>query len=454
MSYEEDYRTPYKAKCLCGKGYLKYYEITKSNDWGQTKEFNTNIEIHCSECSEKYYCKCIYGDYYMIPKEMTPPTVNRLPRKYELSEREQFVGEKSKETISDMIWDFKTHTYMKQLTNQEAMFFAQRWASWSRKKSLKPMLAWLESVLSDYDSLKESYDKKIVHVNRHLEEQNKYFEWELDATDKRRKIHFEIDYVEQKMEQDKSRAEAEAHKYDPFQATVIYDNSYKKSLSGNVWDTLYIQQCTDEEHLKLVKPPYGNARVIISKMYSCTCYICKSRYEIDSSEFKIDYDDEVGYFPRVACNKCHQTSSFEAKTMEILNSLGITYAREISLPELNGNKGVPLRFDFALYKEKDLNGKPKYDLFIELQGPHHYKPGYYDSYGTFIPMENDADSKSHYATQKEYDDRKREYCEEKCLTLRYIKYTYSNDYDRLEKMLIKYLKESGYNYFDKGTPLF
>ena len=454
MSYEEDYRTPYKAKCLCRKGYLKYYEITESNDWGQIKNFDTSIEIHCAECKEKYYCKYIHGNYYMLPKEMTPPTVNRLPQKYELSEQERFVGEKSKETIIDMISDFKTHTYMKQLTNQEAMFFAQKWAAWYKKKSLKPMLAWLESVFDDYDAIKESYDKKIVHVNKHLEEQSKYFKWELDATDKRRKIHFEIDYAEQKMEQERARKEADAHKYDPFQATVIYDKSYRKSLCGNVWDTLYIQKCIDDEYLKLVKSSYADVKVMISKRYSCTCYICKSKYEIDSSDFTIDYDEEIGYYPRVSCNKCHQISSFEAKTMEILNNLGITYAREISLPELNGNKGTPLRFDFALYKEKNLDGKPIYDLFIELQGPHHYKPGYYDSYGTFIPQQNDADSKYNYNIQKEYDDRKREYCEERGLTLRYIKYTYSNDYERLEKQLIKYLKESGYNYFDKGAPVF
>ena len=41
MSYEEDYRRPYSAKCACGKGYLQFYRIYLSNDWGQEKENDT-----------------------------------------------------------------------------------------------------------------------------------------------------------------------------------------------------------------------------------------------------------------------------------------------------------------------------------------------------------------------------------------------------------------------------
>ena len=47
MSYEEDYRRPYSAKCACGKGYLQFYRIYLSNDWGQEKENDTAVEIFC-----------------------------------------------------------------------------------------------------------------------------------------------------------------------------------------------------------------------------------------------------------------------------------------------------------------------------------------------------------------------------------------------------------------------
>ena len=52
MSYEEDYRKPYSAKCACGKGYLQFYRIYLSNDWGQEKENDTAVEIFCDSCKQ------------------------------------------------------------------------------------------------------------------------------------------------------------------------------------------------------------------------------------------------------------------------------------------------------------------------------------------------------------------------------------------------------------------
>ena len=47
MSYEEDYRKPYSAKCACGKGYLQFYRIYLSNDWGQEKAVSyTHLRAH------------------------------------------------------------------------------------------------------------------------------------------------------------------------------------------------------------------------------------------------------------------------------------------------------------------------------------------------------------------------------------------------------------------------
>ena len=57
MSYEEDYRKPYKAICACGKGYLRYYEVHASNDWGQEKTWGSQVDIICDCCSKKYYYK-------------------------------------------------------------------------------------------------------------------------------------------------------------------------------------------------------------------------------------------------------------------------------------------------------------------------------------------------------------------------------------------------------------
>ena len=66
MSYEEDYRRPYSAKCACGKGYLQFYRIYLSNDWGQEKENDTAVEIFCDSCKEKYHYERNYGNDYLV----------------------------------------------------------------------------------------------------------------------------------------------------------------------------------------------------------------------------------------------------------------------------------------------------------------------------------------------------------------------------------------------------
>ena len=45
MSYQEDYREPYKSRCACGKGFLRYYKVYLSNDWFYEKEEYTKVEL-------------------------------------------------------------------------------------------------------------------------------------------------------------------------------------------------------------------------------------------------------------------------------------------------------------------------------------------------------------------------------------------------------------------------
>ena len=46
-------------------------------------------------------------------------------------------------------------------------------------------------------------------------------------------------------------------------------------------------------------------------------------------------------------------SKGEDKIVRLLNSARVRYEREVSVPKLNGKKGVPLRYDFGIYQ----NGK-------------------------------------------------------------------------------------------------
>ena len=60
-------------------------------------------------------------------------------------------------------------------------------------------------------------------------------------------------------------------------------------------------------------------------------------------------------------------SKGEKKIMEILKQNRISFQREVSFKDLNGLKNVPLRFDFAIFKDKKLIA------LIEIDGEQHFK---------------------------------------------------------------------------------
>jgi len=452
MSYEEDSRTPYRAECACGKGFLRYYRISSSNDFGQVKEYNTPVEFHCKSCENKYHYEIEGMSVYLVPNGVSfPSDVPCLKRQYFYNFDEELVEKFSKSDIETIIADMTApkRRYIKHLETSVGKQFVNKWLSTHSTKSLKPMIEYLQHLLSIYNDVKNSYDAKKVHRDKYVQECEEYTQVLRGVTEQSIKLNFSYDVEFENANREKDRLECEKHKYDDFQAGVTYDSSYKKDLVAHYWDSYYIEECIDSEFLTLNKELFGTPKVIISKKYRCRCQICGAVSEIVSSDFRVLHDNEVGYYPKVYC-PCHKISSFEAKTMDILNQLGISYIREKSFDDLVGESGRKLRFDFALYKEYD-NGIPKIDLLIELQGPHHYKKGYYDEDGDYIT--NDAD----YFTQKDaerrlerqlkYDEMKKEYCIQHEISLECIKYTVSGDYDKLENKIIDILKEYGYNYF-------
>lgn len=64
-----------------------------------------------------------------------------------------------------------------------------------------------------------------------------------------------------------------------------------------------------------------------------------------------------------------RSSRAEIKIEEILSNAGLNFKEEYSFPDLMGQNGHALRFDFAVFDDDgDL------DFLIEYQGIQHYKP--------------------------------------------------------------------------------
>lgn len=145
------------------------------------------------------------------------------------------------------------------------------------------------------------------------------------------RLSFRYDKERDEAEQERRRKEQEQyeekHRYDDFEAVVHYDSSYKRDFSNQYWDSYFIKECIDPQHLSLDKSGYGKPIITIAKKYACVCQICGKEEDILSSNIKILYDEDRGYYLGKCCS-CHEVSSFEAKTMDILDQLGITYIRE------------------------------------------------------------------------------------------------------------------------------
>jgi hypothetical protein len=93
----------------------------------------------------------------------------------------------------------------------------------------------------------------------------------------------------------------------------------------------------------------------------------------------------------------------------LLDQGDIYFEQEYVFPDLKSDRGVQLRFDFAVFESPD-HPIPKF--LIEYQGEQHFKQKF--------------QSKESFARQLANDKRKRAYCSAKGLTLVAIPYTEYN----------------------------
>lgn len=102
----------------------------------------------------------------------------------------------------------------------------------------------------------------------------------------------------------------------------------------------------------------------------------------------------------------------ERKIAMLLDQGDILYKQEFSFPDLKSDKGIPLRFDFAVFEDADAYEEDRVKFLIEFQGEQHYRQKF--------------TSKEAFNRQIANDKRKRNYCNVKGIVLIAIPYTEYN----------------------------
>lgn len=105
-------------------------------------------------------------------------------------------------------------------------------------------------------------------------------------------------------------------------------------------------------------------------------------------------------------------SNGERKIAALLDQGDIIYEQEFSFPDLKSDKGVPLRFDFAVFEDIDAYEQRRVKFLIEFQGEQHYRQKF--------------TSREAFNRQVSNDKRKRNYCKVKGIQLIAIPYTEYN----------------------------
>lgn len=102
----------------------------------------------------------------------------------------------------------------------------------------------------------------------------------------------------------------------------------------------------------------------------------------------------------------------ERKVAMLLDQGDILYKQEFSFPDLKSDKGIPLRFDFAVFEDVEAYEEDRVKFLIEFQGEQHYRQKF--------------TSRESFQRQLSNDKRKRNYCHVKGIVLVAIPYTEYN----------------------------
>lgn len=162
-----------------------------------------------------------------------------------------------------------------------------------------------------------------------------------------------------------------------------------KDLTGQVFDKLTVLNKTEVKNHK--------------QYFTCLCE-CGNIIEV------------AGY--SLTCNRIHSCgctqSVGESRIIKILQKNNISYKKQFTFKDLLSEKGYPLKFDFAIFKNNALL------YLIEYDGIQHFKSG------------NTWNTEEHLNITKKNDNLKNEYCLRNNIDLIRIKYNEKITLDKLK----------------------
>lgn len=175
--------------------------------------------------------------------------------------------------------------------------------------------------------------------------------------------------------------------------TVLYENGRLVEPRGRVVPLWHCRcECGEERDIRAGTLVSGNS-------LSCGCYKHERLSELSKQGFGISHAEHV--------------------VNEFLSQYTEYYETQVIYPDLRGDSGYPLSYDFAVYKDG------KVALLIECHGAQHYQPVEY--FG----------GEERFAVQQANDDRKRAYAAKHNIPLLEIPYTCKTD-ESIIQLLMAY----------------
>ena len=85
------------------------------------------------------------------------------------------------------------HRFIKNLENEDAISFANSWAQRYRKKSLAPMVSYLQKILDEYDDIEKSIAAKQPYNKKYEQECNIFSKQIMETAEKSCQLSFRYD---------------------------------------------------------------------------------------------------------------------------------------------------------------------------------------------------------------------------------------------------------------------